>query len=67
MKRTIEISQGELVDLIKEKLGITVPTQCIGISASCLDTHDTGYGMLTIRSITLQWDEGKKERDTWDR
>ncbi len=66
MKRSVEISASELVELIKDKLGITVPIQCVGLSASCLDLHDTGYGMLQLRSITLNWDEGKPA-SAWDR
>jgi hypothetical protein len=68
MKRTVEISHAELIELLKKALNIGTPAQCIGLSAHCNDTRDLGYGMLNVQSISLSWDEGKADRsDVYDR
>jgi len=68
MKHKIEISHAELIELLKKALKIDVPTQCIGLSAHCNDLHDTGYGMMQVRSISLDRDKDDLgNRDVWDR
>lgn len=65
MKRSIEISHTELVEILKKELNITTPTQSIELSVQVHTHHDK---VTDIRSINMSWDEGvSRDSNTWDR
>lgn len=64
-KHTIEIKSDDLKELIIKQLNLNVAAGSVKISAHCSDPHDVGYGMLTVHSVTLAWEDGRDDR--WDR
>ena len=65
MKRSIEISHGELIELLKKTLNVSTPSQSIELTAQ-VHLHDDN--VTDIRAITIAWDEGvSRDSNTWDR